>query len=257
MSNKIGRKGVLLSRRDNSIFIRNLYEKLIEKVFDRVDKNDILYFIIQEINKLFNKSLSCKNFTISKSVGDIGNFTEANKESQYVNQFKDEKGKIKGKIGSYIVPLLSQDESERTGQMKKKEAFSVKEFYEKCLPAQVQLAEKMRRRGSRVEAGSRLEYLIIEHNGGHKGKQYEKIESIEYYINHKNILKVDFFYYLENMINPVDEVLNVLYNKEDPSQKYRFKKDFIQEQYNFRYKVREKMMNELRDLFRSRLWFVN
>ena len=257
VSSKIGKKGVLLSRRDNSMFIRELYEKLIGKVFDRVDREDILYFIIQEINKLLSNSLPCKSFTITKSVGDIGNFTEAKKESQFVIQFKDEKGKIKGRIGSYTVPLLSEDETEKADQLKKKEALTVKEFYEKCLPAQVQLAEKMRRRGARVEAGSRLEYLIIEHNGGHKGKQYEKIESIDYFMDHKTVLKIDFFYYLENMINPVDEVLNVLYNKDDSGQKYKFKKDFIQEQYNFRYKIREKMMNELRDLFRPKLLFMN
>ena len=257
ISNKIGRKGVLLARRDNSIFIRNLYEKIIGKIFDRVNRDDILYFIIQEINNLFSNSLPSKSFTITKSVGDIGCFTETKKESQYVIQFKDEKGRVKGKIGSYTVPLLSEDEKERDDQLKKKEALSTKEFYEKCLPAQVQLAEKMRRRGARVEAGSRLEYLIIEHNGGHKGKQYEKIESLDYFMNHKDVLKVDFFYYLENMINPVDEVLNVLYNKDDPTYTYKFKKDFIQEQYNFRYKVREKMMNELRDLFMPKLWFTN
>ena len=115
----------------------------------------------------------------------------------------------------------------------------------------------MRRRGARVETGSRLEYLIIQYEGGHKGKQYQKIESLDYYMNHSDILKIDFFYYLEVLINPLDEVLNVLYDKDDEKYKYKFKKDFTNEQYNFRYKVREKMMNELRDLFLPRLVFKN
>ena len=33
--NKIGRKGVLLARRDNSVFVRNIYEKVIGKIFDK------------------------------------------------------------------------------------------------------------------------------------------------------------------------------------------------------------------------------
>jgi DNA polymerase elongation subunit (family B) len=115
----------------------------------------------------------------------------------------------------------------------------------------------MKRRGNRVEAGSRVEYLIVEFEGGHKGKQYEKIEDLDYFMNHSDVIKVDFFYYLEVLINPLDEVLNVLYNKDDPDQVYKFKKDFTQEQYNFRYKIREKMMDELRDLFRPKLVFLN
>jgi len=257
VSNKIGKKGVLLARRDGSVFVRNIYEQVIGKIFDKVDREDILYFVLQELNKLFSKALQYKSFTITKAVGNTAGFTEKKKESQYVIPFTDEKGRVKGKIGDYTVPLLPEDEEERADQLRKKEALTTKEYYEKCLPAQVQLAEKMRRRGARVETGSRLEYLIIQYEGGHKGKQYQKIESLDYYINHSDILKIDFFYYLEVLINPLDEVLNVLYDKPDEKYKYKFKKDFTNEQYNFRYKVREKMMNELRDLFRPRLVFKN
>ena len=243
--------------------MRNLYEKVIGKIFDKIDRDELLYFVIQELNKLFSRSFAYKNFTITKSVGDTGNFTDKREKDflktgrdQYPPRETNEKGKIVGKIGSYTVPLLPEDEDDKAAQLKKKDALSIKEYYEKCLPAQVQLAEKMRRRGARVEAGSRLEYLIIEHDGGHKGKQYEKIESLEYFMNHSDILKIDFFYYLEVLINPLDEVLNVLYNKEDAAYKYKFIKDFTNEQYNFRYKVREKMMNELRTLFSPKLVFT-
>ena len=170
--------------------------------------------------------------------------------------FKDEKGKIKGKIGSYTVPLLSEDPKERESQMKKKNALTPKEFYEKCLPAKVVLAEKIKRRGGRVENGARLEYLIVESSDGHKGKQYEKIEDFDYFKLHSNIIKVDYFYYLEVLINPMDEVLNVVYGKHDPAYPYQFAKDFTQQQFDFRYKIREKVMNELKSLFRPKLWFV-
>ena len=261
IQNKIGKKGVLLARRDNSVFVRNLYENVIKKIFDKEDRDDILYFVLQELNKLFSNSLPYKSFTITKSVGDTGGFFNKKEKDFLSNNFplreQNDKGKIVGKIGNYTVPLLPEGEEERSEQIKKKDALTVKEYYEKCLPAQVQLAEKMKRRGSRVEAGSRIEYLIAEFEGGHKGKQYEKIEDLEYFMNHSNVLKIDFFYYLEVLINPLDEVLNVLYNKDDSNYKYRFIKDFTQEQYNFRYKIREKMLNELRDLFRPKLVFLN
>ena len=254
--NKIGKKGVLLARRDNSVFVRLLYEQVVGKIFNKESRDDILYFVLEELNKMFSNSLPYKHYTITKSVGDTAGFNEKKSETQYVTQFTDEKGRLKGKIGSYTVPLLPKDEKERAEQLKKKEALTVKEYYEKCLPAQVQLAEKIRRRGGRIEGGARLEYLIIEHNGGHKGKQYDKIEDFEYFKSHSDILKIDFFYYLEVLINPLDEVLNVLYDKPNTEYKYKFKKNFTEEQYNFRYKVREKVMNELRSLFAPKLIFV-
>lgn len=253
---KIGKKGVLLARRDGSVFVRKLYEKVIGKIFDKEPRDDILYFILEELNKLCSNSLEYKNFVITKSVGDTAGFSEKRKDSQLAVPFTDEKGKLKGKIGSYTVPLLSDNEKERADQLRKKDALTVKEYYEKCLPAQVQLAEKMKRRGGRIEGGARIEYLIIEYDGGHKGKQYEKIEDFEYFKNHSDILKIDFFYYLEVLINPLDEVLNVVYNKPTDEYKYKFKKNFTEEQYNFRYKVRGKLLDELKNLFKPKLVFT-
>jgi len=206
---------------------------------------------------MFSNSLDYKSFVITKAVGDTAGFNEKTKESQYVIPFTDEKGKVKGKIGNYTVPLLADDPDEREDQLRKKGALTTKEYYEKCLPAQVQLAEKIRRRGGRVEAGARLEYLIINSDNGHKGKQYEKIEDFTYFKSHSNILKVDFFYYLDNLINPLDEVLNVVFGKDEDQNKYKykFKKGFIESQYIFRYKIREKVMEELRELFSTKLIF--
>jgi len=256
VNQKIGKKGVLLARRDNAVLVRTLYEQVIDKVFDKVNRDEVIYFILQEINKIFSHSVDYKNFVVTKAVGDTGGFSEKSKESQYVIPFKDEKGRIKGKIGTYTVPLLSENPKERESQLKKKNATTAKEFYEKCLPAQVVLAEKIKRRGGRVENGARLEYLIVESSEGHKGKQYEKIEDFDYFKLHSHIIKVDYFYYLEVMINPLDEVLNVVYGKHDPDYPYQFVKNFTQQQFDFRYKVREKVINELKSLFRPKLWFV-
>ena len=138
--------------------------------------------------------------------------------------------------------------------MKKKEASTVAEYYEKCLPAQVQLAEKMKRRGFPVQTGSRLEFLITDIDN-HTSKQYDKIESIDYFMNYSEILTVDFFYYIKNAINSIDEVLNIAFGKNNDLYKYKFKKDFINEQYNFRYKVRKPVIDEIKNLFKPKLVF--
>ena len=43
---EIGKKGVVLARRDNSMFIRNVYEKLIMMIFNNSSRQEILYYII-------------------------------------------------------------------------------------------------------------------------------------------------------------------------------------------------------------------
>lgn len=255
---KIGKKGVLLARRDNSVFIRKIYEKVISKIFNNEDRDDILYFIIQKLNDLFSRNIDDKDFIITKSVGDTANFENKETETQYLVKFKNEKGVIKGRIGSYTVPLLPDDEKERIKQFKKKNVNNTKDYYLKSLPAQVQLALKMRRRGSRIDAGSRIEFVIIQNTDtdGHKGKLFDKIESYDYYKLYNNILKIDYFYYLEALINPLDEVLNIAYNKNN-NYKYKFQTNFIDWQYNFRYKIRNKVINDINNLFSPKIIFKN
>jgi hypothetical protein len=54
------------------------------------------------------------------------------------------------------------------------------------------------------------------------------------------------------MINPIDDLLNVAFNK-NIENGYKFKKDFLEEQYNFRLKIRGKNINEIKKLFAPKL----
>lgn len=243
INEKIGKKGVLLARRDNSKFIRNIYEVIINKIFNNENLDNTSYFILNELNKLFSNSLSYKDFIVTKSVGSTNNME--------IISFENEKGIKKAKIGNYIVPLLSNEEEKRKQQFKLKDVSTKEEYYIKCLPAQVQLAERIKKRGQRVDIGTRLEYVITD-NGGYNAKQYDKIESADYFALHKDILKLDFFYYLKLLSNPVDQVLNIVYKNE-----FNFSKDFLLHQYNFRLKIKEKVNNELKQLFKPKLFFEN
>ena len=242
---KIGKKGVLLARRDNSMFIRDAYETLIMKVFNKENREDILYYIIDIIDKLCSHFYSYKDFIVTKAVSNHG--------GGQVVPFINEKGKKKGKMGDYTVPLLSTDEKEKTRQFKLKECTNAKDYYIHCLPAVVQLAERMRQRGQRVDTGTRLEY-VISSQGGHKAKQYIKVEDAIYFGNHSSVLKLDYMYYLKLMANPFDDVLNVMYDKDDGS-KYKFHKNFVLNQYKYRLTIRTKVLEELINLFNSKITF--
>lgn len=249
---KVGKKGVLLARRDSSIFVRKIYERIVMMIFNKEPLDDILYYLLQEFNRLCSNSIPYKDFVVTKSVGNTNNLHLADDnckidgESIFETHI-DEKGVEKIKLGDYIIPKLPRDEKEREKQFKLKDAVTPKEYYERCLPAQVVLAEKMKRRGQIVQSGSRLEYLITDVEN-HTAKQYEKIESMDYFLAHSDVLTVDFFYYIKVAINPVDEVLNTVF-----ASNKKFKKDFVDNQYNFRYKIRKKVLEQIKNLFKPKL----
>jgi len=240
VEDKIGKKGVLLARRDNSMFIRKLYEQLIIKIFNRENMDNLLYFILEELNKLCSNTFNYKDFTVTKAVGSTNNME--------IQPFENEKGIQKAKIGDYTVPILSNEPEKRAQQFNLKNAADPNEYYTKCLPAQVQLAERMKRRGQRVDTGTRLEYVITE-NGGHTAKQYVKVESSDYFSIHRDVLRLDFMYYLKLLTNPADQVLLPAY-KDIPG----FPKDFVLSQYKFRL-LRIKMLNQIKSIFTPKLVF--
>jgi DNA polymerase elongation subunit (family B) len=243
---KIGKKGVLLARRDNALLIRLIYENLISMIFDKIPRDDVLYYILEELNRICSNSVPHKEYVITKSVGDVNNMNIS-------ESYKDEKGKFKVKVGNYIVPLLPKNAKEKEKEMLKKEAVDEIDYYRKCLPAVVQLAEKMRSRGQRVDVGTRLEYVIVD--VGKNKKQYEKIDNIDYFLQHNDVLRIDFLDYVKLMINPIDDLLNVAFQK-NIQDGYRFKKDFLLEQYKFRSITRKKVLDELKSLFSPTLVFT-
>ncbi len=46
---------------------------------------------------------------------------------------------------------------------------------------------------------------------GCKGKQSEKIESVEYFKAHSKVLKLDYGYYIERLIEPLDQVFQAVF----------------------------------------------
>jgi DNA polymerase elongation subunit (family B) len=241
IENKIGKKGVILARRDNSKFVRDLYEEIINQIADDTPRDKILYHVITQINKLCSGVLPDKDFIITKSVGDCNNLN--------VKEFFNEKGERKGKVGDYTVPILSKNKEEKQGQIDKKEAKNEKDYYLLCLPAQVQLAERMKKRGQRVDSGTRLEYVVTNRNE-HTAKQYEKIENFYYYIKHKELIKIDYLYYLKALTNPLDQVLDVAFGKDKD-----FKCNFVLSQYKYRWKIRDKLLKDIRDLYNPKIKF--
>jgi DNA polymerase elongation subunit (family B) len=225
INNKIGKKGVLLARRDNSKFVRDVYETVISKIADGINCNDILYYIIQEINGLLSHSKPIEDFIVTKSVGNSGNVTEiAEDPESFMVETKNEKtGKksLKIQVGDYKVTPLSKKPKEKEEQLRKKNVDNDEDYYIASLPAQVQLALRMKNRGMIVQAGTRLEYVVAYPNN-QKGKLYDKLEDVEYIKKHGDIIKLDYMYYLKNLVIPLDQMCNVSFKNI-----VGFKADFV------------------------------
>lgn len=216
LEDDIFKRGVLLARRDNSKFLQGLYKDLIMKIFYREDKNLVLNFVIDKINELFYYKFPCKSFVITKSVGDMED---------------------------YKIRPLPDDPKKRAKRLEELDC-TEDEYRIKTLPAHIQLAEKMKRRGKKVDVGTRLEYLVTT-NGGWDGKLFDKIEELEYFQEHSTILRVDFLYYLKNSINPIDEAILVAYGIEK----------FVERQYKLRV-IKHKLCKKLEAAGMSRINWI-
>lgn len=251
ISKDIDKKGVLLSRRDNSEIIRKIYLEMILKIFNGVSKDDILIYLVDELNNILSHFYSYKLFIMTQSIGDMGVYFTLNnfEKTQYIedenNYVKSDKGKRKIKFGNYKIDPLPVEDSDRLSKFHLKDADNDSDYYLHSLPAQIQLAEKLRRRGTPVEVGTRLEYIVTT-NGGINAKKYYKIESAEYFKQFKNILDVDYFYYIKQLIKSVDQVLKSMYGLKYDS--------FISNQYKLRIH-KNNMLNAIKKLNKTNIVF--
>lgn len=215
---KMGKRGVVLSRRDNCKFMKDVYSSVIDEIFDETESNEILYDVVQKTLDLYTRQIEyggstekddavfLKDLVVTKSVGDYGGETCTLKPIMG----KNDKGEDKWKIGNYVVPLITEDtiQSEGTNGMPMTEE-EIKEWYLERLPGQVQLEIKVRRRGHAKEEGQRLSYVVTDI--GYKGKQSEKIEAIDYFKAHSKVLKIDYGYYVERLVEPLDQVFQAVF----------------------------------------------
>jgi DNA polymerase elongation subunit (family B) len=129
--------------------------------------------------------LDLDEYVITKSVGDVsGDYDQET-----------------SKLGSYKVKSLADDPAKRELQLKGK---SEREFYMSSCPPQVRLADRMKARGFPVEPGTRIEYVVLNRTGAKS--QGDKIEELQYFKDHKNILRIDPVYYLESLQKPLDQL---------------------------------------------------
>lgn len=222
---KIGKRGVVLARRDNSKLLRNFYSGVIEMTFDGITKQNIELYLIERISDMFRRMTSFDQYIATKSIrstDDDGN---------------DADTKDRAYLGDYKIKPLPTNVHEREQVLNGR---TERQYYIDSCPAQVQLSERMRLRGFPVDVGSRMEYVVLDKPN--KKTLGGKIEDADYFLRRKKWLKLDNLYYLKSLVNPLDQLLSVALDCNN----------FIENQLIYRTNY-SKLIKELTDLFRPRV----
>lgn len=192
VSEKIGQKGVLLSRRDNSAFVKNTYKDTVMNIFSGKSKEVVLNGIFSNVENLITKQINLELLKINKSINDYNNLTLSFDAKTQKFMF-----------GNYIVkpPPLDLTEEEQIN------------FCIESLPAQVQLEIKRLRRGEEKSEGSRLEFIMLEKPGIQT--QGKKIEQYDFFIANRENLSVDVLFYINRLIIPIEQIFTSVYGTSD------------------------------------------
>jgi DNA polymerase elongation subunit (family B) len=213
---KYKKRGIMITRRDNALGCRNLYEGMLKNIFAYKALKEVEIFLVDALNDIYSHKLPTKDYSITKSIKEIDQYKikspdkdPAKRKKQFMNKLLDSE---KHTDADYLL---------------------------RSLPAHVQLAERMRRRGMFIEAGSRIEYVVTT-SGGIKGKIWQKIESSEYYKDHSDMIRLDMNYYCKSLVNPGDQAMETMYKR----------KNFFKEQLDIRI-LKQECLDELKLIFSS------
>lgn len=172
------KRGVLLNRRDNCAWIRRTYEAAVQQIMKKAPLPVIQQTVVDAVWELLTRRTRLSDLTITKSVGE-----------------------------NYAIRPLPDDPIKRSKRMKDLGIRDETEYHHRSLPAHVQLAQKMKRRGIPIEAGSRIEYVVVTHPQDPKAKLFDKLEDPEYLFAHGDVVRIDMLYYVKQLVMPMDQLL--------------------------------------------------
>lgn len=250
----IMKKGVLLARRDNCAFTKHFYKAVMQMIFDGASFDACFRHIQTVVGELTRGVYPSSDFVITKSIKPIASYKKrtlcATDEKKRAKQLADADVPMTLHCNGLLLVATKFDRDELEVQRKQvakqvgrgcdqagldaalQVAYSnqlmqrystsslqvaletmIYEF--RSLPAVVQLAERMKYRGCIVEAGSRIEYVIIQTPDSDAMKLWKKVEERAYFARHSDVLSIDYLYYLKLLVNPIDELMFVAFKRKN------------------------------------------
>lgn len=236
----IVKKGVILTRRDNCNFTRKCYRTIVDMIFLRASFEDCVLFLEDKIHQLVNGKIKIDEFISTKSIQERSSY-----KTRSLHEDPTKKQKQLKDIGFHhteanihdIYAYYKNFHNDDIMDMKKstKDSDLPQKVFEKLcvkfnstnhlvilqnmayeihsLPAIAQLAEKMKSRGVFVQAGSRIEFVIVQSHNTNNSKLWEKVEDVDYFQRHSDVLDLDYLYYIKTLVNPIDEVIGITFKR--------------------------------------------
>ena len=215
-------RGVLLARRDNCQFVRTLYEKIVRLIMEKHSLAQIVNIYNQIVLDLFQwKKTDINEFVISKLLN-----------AEYkIKELPEDYTKVKKRLTDLSIhPIPTEDEWIEHKKHPEKNPSWYKQYTSRALPAHKQLADRQQLRGFPISAGSRIEYVVIEHyNDIDSVRLFDKIEDPDYMLQHADVLRLDRLYYLKASIIPLDQLLNTAFKSEKDESCFCRKLSMIQQ----------------------------
>lgn len=231
-SQPVKSKGTILTRRDNSNVVRDIYRESVDMTMKEVPREQIHMNIIEYLNGLFSGQFDSdiSKFVVTKSMKEVGSVEPK-------RSLNETTGKVDWKIGDYKIrekDILPKDKDKRAEFLRKEGFHDEEDWYMNLLPAIVLLSYKMKKRGHFEDNGQRAGFLVIDSPGSKKIK--DKVENAGYFEKHKDVLTIDHEYYADQLQQPMDQLLNTVF----PSDVY-----FVKDQITLR-KQKRKVMDEIK-----------
>jgi DNA polymerase elongation subunit (family B) len=233
-------RGVLLARRDNCAWTRMFYEQIVRMIMENKDEN------YDDVFNYFNENV-LKLFQWAPELNDIGLFiiTKALNADYKIREINSDVKKAQKRFDELDVKTPNELNIERINKDIKKgesEIDYVQEYIDKCKPAHVQLATRMEKRGLPISVGSRMEYVILEHNEDPDARLGQKLEDPTYFNMHCDILRLDRLYYLKSIVPSMDQLFETV--AKDKTRKANFvKKIYDHHLKHFKVMKQWKQMN--------------
>ncbi len=154
-------KGVVLARRDNSLYLRNTYRIMTKGILDKILEKEIMNILYEKIHELFTRRISDTHLIIYTGIRNVLSYARKKERNNDVDYLDETGDPIDNLIGPLDPRLVYSN-------------------YPQTL-----LALKMMHRGTDIPPNTRLEYLYLENpNAEHQG---EKAEDYAYYTENKDI----------------------------------------------------------------------
>lgn len=188
------KKGVMVVRRDNCKWARDVYTSVMNSILIDKTKDEIMNIITDSINDLYTMKIKDVDLVIVVGVKDVKEYADK---------------KIQKEPSSDINPFIDIDRKAIRGVT---DPLDSRLVYKNKL--QAKLCLKMLRRGDTVPPNTRLEYVLLDI--GHDDKTIttgDRVEDYTYYRENKDETRsiIDRAEYVRKISTPINEILNVAF----------------------------------------------